>query len=126
MTVISRWHEMVAASDFAALHDMTAEDATFESPVVHAPQVGGAITVKYLKSAMQLLNNGSFHYVGEWRAEQSAVLEFACETEGVTINGVDMIWWNESQEITRFKVMVRPLKAINLLHRLMSEVLARD
>jgi hypothetical protein len=52
------------------------------------------------------------------------VLEFACEIDGTTVNGVDMVWWNEADQITRLKVIIRPLKAINLLHRLMGEMLA--
>ena len=125
MTALSRWHDLIEASDPAGLEDLIAEGAVFESPIVHTPQVGKAITVKYLASALRLLNNGTFRYLGEWRAEGSAVLEFACEVEGVAINGVDMIWWNPAEQIARFKVMVRPLKAINMLHRAMGEMLAR-
>lgn len=71
------------------------------------------------------LGNDTFRYVGEWRAERSVVLEFVCEVDGLTINGVDMIWWDEAGLITRFKVMVRPLKAINLLHEKMRALLAQ-
>lgn len=124
MTVIDRWHSVVRTRDRAALAEMIAEGAVFESPVVHTPQQGKAVTVKYLESALEVLNNETFRYLGEWRAERSAVLEFACEIEGITINGVDMIWWDEAGRIVRFKVMIRPLKAINLLHRLMGEKLA--
>lgn len=124
MTVIDRWHSVVRTRDRAALAGMIAEGAVFESPVVHTPQQSKAITVKYLESALEVLNNETFRYLGEWRAERSAVLEFACEIEGITINGVDMIWWDEAGRIVRFKVMIRPLKAINLLHRLMGEKLA--
>lgn len=124
MTVIDRWHSVVRTRDRAALAEMIAEGAVFESPVVHTPQQGKAVTVKYLESALEVLNNETFRYLGEWRAERSAVLEFACEIEGIAINGVDMIWWDEAGRIVRFKVMIRPLKAINLLHRLMGEKLA--
>lgn len=122
--MIERWHDVVRSRDTAALADLIAEGAVFESPVVHTPQVGKAITVKYLTTALQVLNNETFRYLGTWTAERSAVLEFACELEGITVNGVDMIWWDEAGRITRFKVMVRPLKAINMLHRLMGERLA--
>lgn len=123
-TVIHAWHEVVRTKDLAALAALIAEDAVFESPVVHTPQQGKAITVKYLAGALGVLNNDSFRYLNTWTALDSAVLEFATEIEGITINGVDLIWWNEAGLITRFKVMIRPLKAINLLHRLMGEKLA--
>ncbi|MDO9335580.1 MAG: nuclear transport factor 2 family protein [Caulobacter sp.] len=119
------WHDYVLSRDPADLSALIAEDCVFESPVVHSPQVGKAITEKYLLSALQVLNNDSFEYLGEWRAERSAVLEFACVIDGIRINGVDMIWWNEAGLITRFKVMVRPLKAINLLHQKMGEMLMK-
>lgn len=125
MTALHRWHALIEARDYAGLDDLLAEGAVFESPVVHTPQVGKAITAKYLASAMTLLNNGTFRYLGEWTAERSAVLEFACDLDGIAVNGVDMIWWDEADRITRFKVMVRPLKAINMLHQKMGELLAR-
>ncbi len=125
MDPIARWHAVVEARDMAALKDLIADEAVFESPVVHTPQVGKAITFKYLAGALQVLNNDTFRYTGEWRAERSAVLEFATEIEGIAVNGVDIISWNEAGRITHFKVMIRPLKAINLVHRMMGELLAR-
>lgn len=122
---VHRWHAYVDSRDPADLSAIIAEECVFESPVVHSPQVGKAITEKYLLSALQVLNNDSFRYEGEWRADRSAVLEFACEIDGIRINGVDMIWWNEAGLITRFKVMVRPLKAINMLHQKMGEMLMK-
>lgn len=116
---IDLWHAYVKSDDAKALYALLAEDAVFESPVVFTPQQGREITFKYLRGAAVVLNNPSFRYLGEWRAERSAVLEFACELNGVAVNGVDMIWWNEAGLITRFKVMIRPLKAINLVHQLM-------
>lgn len=125
MDTIARWHEVVKSRDLAALNDLIADEAVFESPVVHTPQVGKAITVTYLAGALQVLNNGSFRYLGEWRAERSAVLEFATDIDGIAVNGVDIISWNEAGKITGFKVMIRPLKAINLVHRMMGELLAK-
>ncbi|MDQ0465789.1 hypothetical protein QO010_003581 [Caulobacter ginsengisoli] len=122
---IRLWHDYIDSRDPQKLDALLDEGAVFESPVVHTPQVGKAITAKYLLSALQVLNNPSFEYLGEWRAENSAVLEFACVIDGIRINGVDMIWWNAAGRITRFKVMVRPLKAINLLHQLMGAMLAK-
>lgn len=121
---IAGWHEFVRTRDPAVLHALLAEDAVFESPVVHTPQTGRPIVEKYLLAAMTVLGGDSFRYLGEWTAEDSAVLEFACEIDGIAINGVDMIAWNEAGKITRFKVMVRPLKAINLLHQMMGARLA--
>jgi len=122
---IARWHEIVKSRDPAALASLLAENVVFHSPVVHTPQHGRAITHKYLMAAFDVLFSPTFRYVGEWRAERSAVLEFVGEIEGIVIDGVDMVSWNEAQEIVEFKVMARPLKAINLLHRMMGERLAR-
>ena len=121
--VIERWHQLVASRDLAMLGQLLDPQVVFESPVVHTPQVGKAITHAYLAAALTVLNNRSFRYLGEWFGEDSAVLEFETEIEGIRMNGVDMIWWNAEGRITRFKVMVRPLKAINLLHQLMARAL---
>lgn len=125
MDVIEQWHHIAMTRDLAALDAILDEGAVFESPVVHTPQVGKAITLKYLTGALHTLNNETFHYLNEWRSERSAVLEFATDIDGIRINGVDLITWNDEGKITHFKVMIRPLKAINLLHRLMGEQLAK-
>jgi len=124
MDTIARWREIAKTHDVAALSGLLAEDVVFRSPVVHTPQRGHAITLKYLIAAFHVLNNASFAYIGEWRAERSAVLEFTTTIDGIELDGVDIISWGEDGRIVDFKVMVRPLKAINLLHRLMGERLA--
>ncbi|RIL05761.1 MAG: hypothetical protein DCC71_09085 [Proteobacteria bacterium] len=121
--VIERWHRLVERNDMAALDELLADDAVFQSPIVHTPQAGKAITAKYLMGAASILNNASFRYVNEWYGERSAVLEFEAVVDGIQVNGVDMIAWNDDERIVRFKVMVRPLKAIHLLHQKMAALL---
>ena len=126
MTALDHWYDYMKSHDHEALWDLLHPDAVFESPVVHTPQRGREITFKYLASAGKVLGGPNFRYVGEWRSDNGAVLEFENEIEGIRINGVDIITFNDDGNlITHFKVMVRPLKAINLLHRLMGEQLAR-
>jgi hypothetical protein len=125
-SVIERWHEIVRSRDIASLNALLAEDVVFESPVVHAPQNGKAITHKYLAAALHVLNNDTFKYLNEWLGPHSAVLEFQSTCDGILINGVDMITWNDQGLITHFKVMVRPLKAVNKIHELMGQMLQRD
>lgn len=121
---IEDWHRVAKTGDARLLDELLADDAVFQSPVVHTPQVGKAITTKYLASAMLVLNGDSFRYLDEWIGPKSAVLEFSTVVQGIEINGVDIIGWNDEGKITTFKVMVRPLKAINLLHQLMAARLA--
>ncbi|HSY25908.1 MAG TPA: nuclear transport factor 2 family protein [Burkholderiaceae bacterium] len=125
-SAIERWHEIVKSRDISSLKALLAEDVVFESPVVHSPQNGKAITCKYLAAAMHVLNNGTFRYLNEWLGTHSAVLEFESSCDGILINGVDMITWNDEGLITHFKVMIRPLKAINKIHELMGQMLQRD
>ena len=122
---IERWHEVVRTRDIAALDTLLADDVVFLSPVVHTPQAGKALTTGYLRAALNVLNNDSFRYLGSWYGTRSAVLEFGSVIDGVQINGVDIIEWNADGQIIRFKVMVRPLKAINLLHQMMGQMLAK-
>lgn len=123
---LDRWHDFIKSHDEKALWDLLHPDAVFESPVVHTPQRGRDITFKYLASAGTVLGGPGFKYLGEWRNGNGAVLEFENEVEGIKINGVDIITFSDDgRQITHFKVMVRPLKAINLLHRLMGEQLMK-
>ncbi len=121
---IQRWHAYMQADDPALLDALLSEEAVFESPVVHTPQAGKGKTMAYLRAAAVVLGNPSFRYLNEWYADRSAILEFACEIDGIQINGIDMISWGEDGRITHFKVMVRPLKAMNKLHQMMGERLA--
>jgi hypothetical protein len=123
---IDRWHEIVQTRDEPALERLLDESVIFESPVVHTPQAGKGITTKYLRAALVLLNTEAFHYLNEWTGPSSAVLEFETEIDSISINGVDIITWNAADKITHFKVMVRPLKAVNVLHQKMGELLAAN
>jgi hypothetical protein len=121
---IERWEHVVKSRDLDLLDQLLADDVVFESPVVHTPQVGRAITRTYLVAALQVLTGSEFRYVRHWLGEQSAVLEFETRLVGLTINGVDIISWNSENRINRFKVMIRPLKAINAVHQAMGQQLA--
>jgi hypothetical protein len=122
MAGLDKWYAYIKSHDRAALWDLLHPDAVFESPVVHTPQRG----FKYLSSAEKVLGGPGFAYRGEWRNDTGAVLEFENEIEGIKLNGVDIITFDSDGRITHFKVMVRPLKAINLLHRLMGEELIKQ
>ena len=126
MTGLDRWYDYMRGHDPAVLGDLLHPEAVFESPVVHTPQIGRDIVFKYLVSAEKVLGGAGFAYRGEWRNEHSVILEFDTTLEGIAINGVDMITFDSNDRIIHFKVMVRPLKAINLLHRLMGEQLAKQ
>lgn len=123
--VIQAWHQVVQSRDLNALGRLLADDVVFHSPVVHTPQRGKAVTWQYLAGAMQVLNNAGFRYEREIYGERDAVLEFATEIDGIQINGIDLIRWNDAGQIVDFKVMVRPLKAVNLLHQRMAAMLER-
>ncbi|AMO69674.1 hypothetical protein DOK_15319 [gamma proteobacterium BDW918] len=112
---LAAWHQAISAKDATALDTLLADTAVFHSPVVHSPQVGKDVTKMYLSAAFHVLANDSFHYVREVVDGQNAVLEFVVEVDGVTVNGVDMIHWDENGKIADFKVMLRPYKAINLI-----------
>ena len=122
-TAISSWHNIVRTRDASGLADLLADDVVFYSPVVHTPQIGKAITTMYLSAALHVFGNDSFRYIREVVGESDAVLEFETEIDGIIVNGVDMIRWNADGKITEFKVMVRPLKAINIIHQKMGEML---
>ena len=123
---LAAWHEIVRSRDPRALDALLADDVVFHSPVVHTPQAGKAITRQYLTAAFQVFFNETFRYVREVSGRRDAVLEFQVDIDGIAVNGVDMMKWNEAGLLVEFKVMVRPLKAINLLHALMGAQLERQ
>jgi hypothetical protein len=120
---VARWHALVASHSTDGLSALLADDVVFHSPVVHTPQVGKRITTLYLTAAFQVFFNDSFRYVREVIGERDAVLEFIVVIDDVTVNGVDMLTWNDAGQITAFKVMLRPLKAMNLIHQKMAAML---
>ncbi|WP_169544204.1 nuclear transport factor 2 family protein [Sneathiella aquimaris] len=121
---IENWHELLKTKDVAGLDAILHDDVVFHSPVVHTPQKGKQITTLYLAAAFNVLNGDDFKYLREVIGGQEAVLEFQTVIDGITLNGVDMISCDENGLITDFKVMVRPLKAVNLIHQKMGEMLA--
>ena len=123
VTALDSWHDIIRNGDTSALETLIADDAVFHSPVVHTPQVGKAIVVKYLTAAAMVLMNDSFHYVREMVQDHEALLEFQATIDDIVINGIDHIRWNENNQIVEFKVWVRPLKAIQILHQVMAKQL---
>jgi hypothetical protein len=125
MNNLNAWHAFWQQPEPSKLAALLHDDVVFHSPVVHRPQPGKQLTMAYLLAAVAVLGNDSFRYVREIVGEGNAALEFVTEVEGVEINGVDLITWNDDGLITDFKVMVRPLKAINTLHALMAAQLQK-
>lgn len=118
---IAAWHAyMASGGDAHALSALIAEDAVFHSPVVHTPQVGKAKVMAYLLAAAKVLGNESFRYVREFAEGDNALLEFTAELDGIHVNGIDLIRFDADGRIADFKVMVRPLKAVNKLWELMA------
>ena len=122
---LADWHDyMQGGSDPAALAALIGEDAVFHSPVVHTPQVGKAKVMAYLGAAAVVLGNDSFRYVRELIDGDDVLLEFTAEIDGIHVNGIDLIRFDSAGKIADFKVMVRPMKAMNKLWELMAAQLA--
>jgi hypothetical protein len=120
---IAIWHRLVREQDAGGLDTLLDDDAVFFSPVVHAPQRGKRLAAAYLSAAFQVFFDPTFRYVREIVGASDAMLEFETEIDGVLVNGVDIIKWNEAGRVVEFKVMIRPLKAIQLIHQRMAAML---
>ena len=125
MSALHTWHEVARTRNVAGLDALLADEVVFHSPVVHTPQVGKQLTRLYLAAAFQVFFNESFRYVREIAGPRDAALEFQVEIDGIAVNGIDLIKWNDSDRIVEFKVMIRPLKAINLIHQKMAALLQK-
>jgi hypothetical protein len=122
---VQAWHRIVREQDLRGLAALLDDDAVFLSPVVHTPQRGKALTTMYLSAAFRVFYNPCFRYTREVVGDAEAMLEFETEIDGVLVNGVDIFEWNVAGRIIEFKVMLRPLKAINVVQQRMAELLAR-
>lgn len=122
---IARWIDFIESGHIDDLDDLLAEDAVFYSPAVFTPQEGRVKVARYLRAAESMFCDADFHYVAQWFDNRSAVLEFTANLNGVYVNGIDIIDWNDEDKITSFKVMVRPLRAIQLVVPKMGELLAQ-
>lgn len=131
--VIERWHRHMRGELPGGLDELLDDDVILYSPIVYTPQVGKAITTLYLNAAGQTLPGDKnatssdpskrFRYIKQVISGDTAVLEFETTVEGKYVNGVDIIRCNEQGKIVEFRVMIRPLQAINLVHRQMGEML---
>lgn len=120
---MAAWHDLVRRRSAADLDALLDDDVVFHSPIVHTPQEGKALTTMYLTAALHVIANDTFTYVREIVGPRDAALEFRAEIDGIVVNGVDLIRWNDAGRIVDFTVMVRPLKAVNLLHAQMRAML---
>lgn len=120
---VAVWHRLVEERKPEGLDSLLDDDVVFVSPVVHTPQRGKRLATMYLAAAFQVFFNPTFRYVREIVGASDAMLEFETEIDGVLVNGVDIIKWNDAGRILEFKVMIRPLKAINLIHQRMAAML---
>ncbi|MFT4968789.1 MAG: hypothetical protein ACI9O4_000522 [Chitinophagales bacterium] len=123
MEVLEKWYEGVKTMNPSILDDILAKDAVFHSPVVWSPQEGKMLTSMYLTAAMFVLGKSNFKYVKEIVSEKYACLEFIAEIDGITINGVDIISFNDEGKIVEFKVMVRPMQGMMKLKEKMAELM---
>ncbi|MDZ7588706.1 MAG: nuclear transport factor 2 family protein [Parasphingorhabdus sp.] len=125
--LLARWHDYLGSHDIEKLAAQVADDAVFHSPVVHTPQRGKTLVIAYLSAADQVFADADFTYVDQIfdPAGDKAMLEFTAQLDGIYINGVDIIHWNQRGLIQDFKVMVRPLKAVNKLWEKMAAVLEK-
>ena len=123
LPTLDTWHELVRTQNVKGLSSLLADKVTFYSPVVHSPQIGKEITLQYLSAAFHVFFNDSFRYVREITGPRDAALEFEVEIDGISVNGIDLIKWDDEGKIVEFKVLIRPLKAINLIHQKMAALL---
>ena len=121
--LIQKWHEVLENDDQGLLENLIADDAVFSSPVVFTPMEGKEITMMYLSAAGQSFNMEKFQYTKEIHDGMNSVLEFETYIDDISVNGVDIIEWNEEGKISNFKVMIRPFKAVQKVQENMVEAL---
>ena len=137
MSAIEKWHDIMKSGGSNAkekLDNLLHDDVIFYSPVVFTPQKGKDITKLYLAAASGVFSTDNktpnsekkeskFKYVKEVVTGNTACLEFETEMNGIYVNGIDLISWDDEEKITEFKVLIRPLQAVNTIHEMMGKML---
>ena len=130
---IKKWHDYKKGEFPGGFDELLADDVIFYSPIVFSPQKGKDLTTLYLMAAGNTfggdqsrdgtLQESSFKYTKEVLDGNQAILEFETQIDGKYVNGVDIITFNSEGKISEFKVMIRPLQAVNIIHEKMQEML---
>ncbi|MDA8840891.1 nuclear transport factor 2 family protein [Gammaproteobacteria bacterium] len=120
---LEKWHQGLKSQDQNFLDDILDDECVFTSPIVFKPIEGKEMSKLYLMGAGQTFDMERFDYVRELVDGLDCVLEFETYIGDISVNGVDIIRWNENGKIVDFKVMIRPLQAIHALQTKMSEAL---
>lgn len=120
---ISRWHKVMKNYELDDLDNILSDNVVFFSPVVFKAMNGREITKMYLSAAGKSFNLEKFQYTNEIHDGMYSILEFETFIDDISVNGVDMIEWDEDGKIVNFKVMVRPLKAVQKVQQKMVEAL---
>lgn len=120
---IETWHKVFKSQELEKLDEIISDNAVFTSPVVFKPMEGKKITKMYLFAAGQSFNMDKFKYIREINDGLNSVLEFETYIDDISVNGVDMIRWDDEGKIVDFKVMIRPLKAVHKVQEKMIEAL---
>lgn len=122
---LKTWHKFITDRDSDTLDNFIAEDAKLYSPVVFKPVEGKFMVSMYLKAASKIIANDKFRYVNEVVNSKNAILEFETEINGIWVNGVDMLEFTKEGLLKEIKVMIRPLKGIQIVHQKMGEYLEK-
>ena len=120
---LKKWHEGLISNYPKLLDEILDESCVFTSPIVFKPIEGKEMSKLYLMGAGQTFDMDRFEYVRELVDGLDSVLEFETYIGDISVNGVDIIRWNDEGKIIDFKVMIRPLQAIGALQKKMSEAL---
>lgn len=134
--VVARWHAYLRGELPGGLDELLDDEVVFYSPIVFTPQRGKQITSLYLQAAAMTFPgdggmsspegtgpSGNFRYTKTVFGDDTAILEFETTMDGRYVNGVDIISCNDEGRIIEFRVMIRPLQAVNLVHQQMAAML---
>ena len=119
------WHDFVINKNHDNLSDFIDENAILYSPIVFKPIEGNFMVSMYLMAAAKIIGNENFKYVREVCDDENAMLEFVTEIKGISVEGIDMIKFTKEGKLKEIKVMIRPLKAVNIVHQKMGEYLQK-
>jgi hypothetical protein len=109
---LARWHAMIEGDDLTEVAELLHPEAEFSSPAYWKPYPGAGAVAHVLQTATSIFEDFAYHRGFATGDGYGVVLEFSARLDDLQLKGIDMIAFDGSGLITRFEVMIRPMKSL--------------
>ena len=117
------WHKCVEKRDLGKIRSKVAQECTFHSPTVGKP-FEGADSLCIILSCVSDVFGDTLKYHRQWLSGDGRdwALEFTALVKGIRIKGLDLVTLTADGMISKFEVVIRPLKGVAVLKEEMEKL----